>query len=94
MSLTTLVVTSTSPLIFLLGMGQSIIIIIIIKDIYITQVRKGHKCAMSAEMAVWLLNCLCLCSYLTRRLIADATSLKTREIDTGLTASLTRLARQ
>jgi len=29
-----------------------IIIIIIIKDIYIAQVRKGHKCAMSAEMAV------------------------------------------
>jgi len=29
------------------------IIIIIIKDIYIAQVRKGHKCAMSAEMAVW-----------------------------------------
>ena len=31
------------------------IIIIIIKGIYIAQVRKGHKCAMSAEMAVWLL---------------------------------------
>jgi len=31
-----------------------IIIIIIIKGIYIAQVRKGHKCAMSAEMAVWL----------------------------------------
>ena len=30
------------------------IIIIIIKGIYIAQVRKGHKCAMSAEMAVWL----------------------------------------
>ena len=29
-----------------------IIIIIIIKGIYIAQVRKGHKCAMSAEMAV------------------------------------------
>jgi len=27
-------------------------IIIIIKGIYIAQVRKGHKCAMSAEMAV------------------------------------------
>jgi len=37
-----------------------IIIIIIIKDIYIAQVRKGHKCTMSAEMAVWLRNCLCL----------------------------------
>ena len=36
------------------------IIIIIIKGIYIAQVRKGHKCAMSAEMAVWLRNCLCL----------------------------------
>ena len=35
-----------------------IIIIIIIKGIYIAQVRKGHKCAMSAEMAVWLRNCL------------------------------------
>jgi len=29
-----------------------IIIIIIIKGIYIAQVRKGHKCAMSAEMTV------------------------------------------
>ena len=29
-----------------------IIIIIIIKGIYIAQVRKGHKCAMSAVMAV------------------------------------------
>jgi len=40
------------------------IIIIIIKGIYIglAQVRKGHKCAMSAEMAVWLRNCLCLYS--------------------------------
>jgi len=37
-----------------------IIIIIIIKGIYIAQVRKGHKCAMSAEMAEWLRNCLCL----------------------------------
>jgi len=36
-----------------------IIIIIIIKGIYIAEVRKGHKCAMSAEMAVWLRNCLC-----------------------------------
>ena len=34
-------------------MRQSIIIII--KDIYIAQVRKGHKCAMSVEMAVWFL---------------------------------------
>jgi len=34
----------------------SLLIIIIIKDIYIAQVRKGHKCAMSAEMAVWLLH--------------------------------------
>ena len=40
------------------------VIIIIIKGIYIAQVRKGHKCAMSAEMAVWLRNCLCLYSYL------------------------------
>jgi len=47
-------------------LGSSIIsiIIIIIKSIYIPQVRKGHKCAMSAEMAVWLRNCLCLYSYL------------------------------
>ena len=37
-------------------------IIIIIKGIYIAQVRKGHKCAMSAEMAVWLRNCLYLYS--------------------------------
>ena len=36
--------------------GKSIIIIIIIKGIYIAQVRKGHKCTMSAEMAVWLRN--------------------------------------
>jgi len=35
-----------------------VIIIIIIKDIYIAQIRKGHKCAMSAEMAVWLRNSL------------------------------------
>jgi len=35
-----------------------------IKDIYIAQVRKGHKCAISAEMAVWLRNCLCLYSYI------------------------------
>jgi len=34
------------------------VIIIIFKGIYIAQVRKGHKCAMSAEMAVWLRNCL------------------------------------
>ena len=40
-------------------------IIIIIKGIYIAQVRKGHKCAMSAEMAVWLRNCLYLYSYLS-----------------------------
>ena len=39
-------------------------IIIISKGIYIAQVRKGRKCAMSAEMTVWLRNCLCLCSYL------------------------------
>ena len=42
-----------------------IIIIIIIKGIYIAHVRKGHKCAMSAEMAVWLCNCLYLYSYLS-----------------------------
>ena len=41
-----------------------IIIIIMIKDIYTAQVREGHKCTMSAEMAVWLRNCLCLYSYL------------------------------
>ena len=28
----------------------------IIKNVYIAQVRKGHKCATSAEMAVWLHN--------------------------------------
>ena len=33
---------------------------------------------MSAEMAVWLLNCLCLCSYLTRRLIADVNVLENK----------------
>jgi len=42
-----------------------IIVIITIKGIYIAQVRKGHKCAMSAEMAVWLRNCLYLYSYLS-----------------------------
>ena len=41
------------------------IIIIIITGIYIAQVRKGHKCAMSAEMAVWFRNCLYLYSYLS-----------------------------
>jgi len=30
-----------------------IIITIFIKNIYIAQVRRGHKCAMLAEMAVW-----------------------------------------
>jgi len=40
------------------------IIIIIIKGIYTAQVRKGHKCAMSAEMEVWLRNCPCLYRYL------------------------------
>jgi len=30
----------------------------IIKNVYIAQVRKGHKCATSAEMAVWLHNSL------------------------------------
>ena len=44
---------------------RMLIIIIIIKGIYIAQVRKGHKCAMSAEMAVWLRNCLYLYSYLS-----------------------------
>ena len=29
-----------------------VVVIIIIKDIYIAQVCKGHKCAMSAQMAV------------------------------------------
>ena len=47
------------------GAFCDIIIIIIIKGIYIAQVRKGHKCAMSAEMAVWLRNCLYLYSYLS-----------------------------
>jgi len=46
-----------------LGDGEAIIIIII-KNIYIAQVCKGHKCAMSAEMAVRLRNCLCLYSHL------------------------------
>ena len=44
---------------------QITIIIIIIKGIYIAQVRKGHKCAMSSERAVWLRNCLYLYSYLS-----------------------------
>ena len=43
----------------------NLLIIIIIIIIYIVQVRKGHKCAMSAEMAVWLRNCLYLYSYLS-----------------------------
>jgi len=41
-----------------------IIIITTIKGIYIAQVRKGHKCATSAQMAVWLSNRVCLYSYL------------------------------
>ena len=45
---------------FLVYTSVIIIIIIIIKGIYIAQVRKGHKCAMSAEMAVCLRNCLLL----------------------------------
>ena len=47
-----------------LEQGADWLIIIIIQGIYIAQVRKGHKCAMSAEMAVWLRDCLCLYSYL------------------------------
>ena len=39
-----------------------IIIIIIIKGIYIAQVRNGNKCAVLAEMALWLR--LCLYNYL------------------------------
>ena len=46
-------------------LAQLMVIIIIIKGIYIAQVRKGHKCAMSAEMAVLLRNCLYLYSYLS-----------------------------
>ena len=46
-------------------MTMFIIIIIIIKGIYIAQVRKGHKCTMLAEMAVGLRNCLYLYSYLS-----------------------------
>ena len=49
--------------------SRYIIIIIIIKGMYIAQVRKGHKCAMSAEMAVCLRNCLCLYSYLHNEII-------------------------
>jgi len=49
-----------------------IIIIIIIKGIYIAQVRKGHKCAMSAEMAVCLRNCLYLYSYLSHKYCQDS----------------------
>jgi len=51
-----------------------IIIIIIIKGIYIAQVRKGHKCAMSAEMAVWLRNCLWLWFYDTAGCVARRAS--------------------
>ena len=43
------------------GLG---LLLLLTKGIYIAQVRQGHKCAMSAEMAVWLRNCLCLYSYL------------------------------
>jgi len=42
------------------------LLLIIIKGIYIAQVRKGHKCAMSAEMAVWLRNCLWYDSFALR----------------------------
>jgi len=49
---------------FINDLWPTIIIIIIIKHIYIAQVRKVHKCAMLAEMAAWLRNCLCLYSYL------------------------------
>ena len=42
---------------FSTAIGSNLYAINIIKDIYIAQVRNGHKCAMSAEMAVWLRNC-------------------------------------
>jgi len=53
--------TATEPPSFYLCIR--VIVIIINKDIYIAQVRKGQKCAV-AEMAVWLRNCQCLYSYL------------------------------
>ena len=31
-----------------------LLLLLFFKGIYIAQVCKGHKCAMSAEMAVWL----------------------------------------
>ena len=57
---TVIITTATSEK----KLSLMLLILVIIKDIYIVQVRKGHKCAMSAEMAVWLRNCLCLFSYL------------------------------
>jgi len=48
---------------------------IIIKDMYVAQVRKGHKCAMSAKMAVWLRNCLCVYSYLRNWLSLQSSGL-------------------
>jgi len=53
---------AAAPLLLAARRCRSIIIIIIIKDIYIAQVRKGHKCAMSVETAAWLRNCRCLYS--------------------------------
>jgi len=47
-----LIATLDSHFEYLLQKVRQVIIIIIIKGIYIAQVRKGHKCAMSAEMAV------------------------------------------
>jgi len=34
-----------------------LLLLLLFKGIYIAQVRKGHTCAMSAQMAVWLRNC-------------------------------------
>ena len=40
-------------------------IIIIIKDVYIAQVRKGHKCAMSAEISNRLTGWMYVCNFLS-----------------------------
>jgi len=40
-----------------IGRLPLLLLLLLFKGIYIAQVRKGHTCAMSAQMAVWLRNC-------------------------------------
>jgi len=47
-----------------IGEHRVLLLLLSLNTFCIAQVRKGHKCAMPAEMAASLRNCLCLYSYL------------------------------